>query len=236
MEEQAYKHLEKSEWTEARRAFEVELVAHPKNLDARYNLALLLQQAGHHDEELRLYQKNMELGWHLPTVVNLAAVYRQQSNNRAAEAVLEKALKRFKYEATIHYLLAEIDEEKGDFKQAEKHYKKALLADPLNGFSHIRYARFLAKRNRLKLALKHAKRATALLPESASCLAIQGDIQIKRKEYSDGLKSYQKSLGIKPDPETRQRLIDVLKLTGETERANRMQRALDAWLKNRSAS
>ncbi len=234
MEEQAYKHLEKSEWTEARRAFETELVAHPKNLAARYNLALLLQQAGHHDEELRLYQKNMELGWHLPTVVNLAAIYRQQGNNRAAETVLIKASKRFKYEATVHYLLAEIDEDKGDSKQAEKHYTKALRADPLNGFSHIRYARFLAKYGRLKLALKHARRATALLPECASCMTIQGDIQSQNKEYDNALDSYQKSLAIQPDPDTRQHLIDVLNKLGEYDRAERMQKALNAWLRHQN--
>jgi len=175
------------------------------------------------------------MGWHLPTIVNLTASYRQQKRDAEAEALLNKALKRFKYEATIYYLLAEMSEERREFKQAEKLYKKGLRQDPLNGFSHIRYARFLAKQNRLKLALKHADRATSLLPKCASCLTIRGDIQVKTKDHTDALDSYQKSLAIDPNAATRQKLIHALHKAGQHDRANRMQRALDAWLKHQAS-
>ena len=235
MEEQAYEHLKNGEWTEARRAFESELVVHPKNLEARYNLALLLQQAGHTDQELKLYQKNMELGWHLPTVANLSAVYVAQGKTTEARALLEKAVKRFRHEATPRYLLAELDENDGKMAQAKKWHEKALRADPLNGFAHIRYARFLEQQGTLDLALKHALRATRLQPTSAYCLTIRGNIQLRKKEYGDALESYQKSLAIHPNPETRQKLIDVLHLQGQHERADRMQKALNAWLKHQSS-
>ena len=235
MEEQAYKHLERGEWTEARRAFESELVAHPKNLEARYNLALLLQMAGHHDDELKLYQKNMSYGWHLPTVINLSSLYVGKGKLPEAKTLLGKAVKRFRHEATPRYLLAELDEKAGKMAEAKEWYRKALKADPLNGFAHIRYARFLKKQRSLDLALKHALKATRLQPTSAYCLTITGNIQVQRKEYSDALESYQKSLAIQPNPETRQRLIDVLHLLGNHERAERMQKALDAWLKHRSS-
>ncbi len=235
MEEQAYEHLKKEEWTEARRAFESELSTHPKNLQARYNLALLLQQAGHPDQELQLYQKNMELGWHLPTVTNLSAVYVARGDLPRAKALLEKATKRYRHEATPLYLLAELDEKAGNMAQAKKWYEKSLKADPLNGFAHIRYARFMKQQKQFDVALKHALKATRLQPSSASCLTITGDIQVSRKEYGDALDSYQKSLAIQPDAETRQKLIDVLHLLGDHNRADRMQKALDAWLKHQSS-
>jgi len=235
MEEQAYEHLKNSQWTEARRAFESELVVHPKNLEARYNLALLLHQAGHADEELKLYQKNMALGWHLPTVVNLSAVYITQGKISQARALLEKATKRFRHEATPGYLLAELDEKAGKKAAAKNWYKKALRADPLNAFAHVRYARFLKEQGSLDLALKHALKATRLQPTSAYCFTITGNIQTQRKEYSDALESYQKSLAIQPYPEARQKLIDVLHLLGKHERAKRMQKALDAWLKHQAS-
>lgn len=235
MEEQAYEHLKNSEWTEARRAFEAELVIHPKNLDARYNLALLLHQSGHSDQEQKLYQQNMALGWHLPTITNLSAVYVAQGNTSQARVLLEKAVKRFRNEATPRYLLAELDEKAGKSKQAESWYKKSLRADPLNAFAHIRYARFQAEQGQLDTALKHALRATRLQPSSASCLTITGNIQVRRKEYSDALESYQKSLAIQPDPKTRQKLIDVLHLLGQHDRARRMQNALNAWLKHQAS-
>jgi len=233
--EQAYEYLENGQWTEARRYFEMEVLVHPKNLEARYNLALLLQQAGHPDEELELYQKNMTYGWHLPTIVNLAAIYTANGSTAKAKELLKQAAKHFRHEATPRYLLAEIEEKNGHLQQASEWHDKALHADPLNGFAHIRYAHFLAQQKKFEPALKHALKAIRLQPTSSTCLTVLGDIQTATKDYSSALESYQKSLAIKPDPETRQRLIDVLHQLGKHERAERMQQALDAWLKHRSS-
>jgi Tfp pilus assembly protein PilF len=230
--EQAYRHLENKQWTEARRAFESELIVHPKNLEARYNLAILLQQAGHHDQALELYKKNIAQGWHLPTFVNLAAIYAASGDIAQARTLLEKAAKRFRNEATPFYLLADLEERAGHIDSADRWYKRALRADPLNGFAHIRYARFLAGRNRYEEALKHARRAIRLQPKCSTCLTILGDIQARSKKQDLAVESYQKSLAIKPNAETRRRLIDMLHQLGRHERANRMQQALDAWLKH----
>ncbi|MES0372190.1 MAG: tetratricopeptide repeat protein, partial [Mariprofundaceae bacterium] len=203
--EQAFKHLENGQWTEARRTFQSELIVHPKNLEARYNLALLLKRADHHNQELELYKKNMTYGWHLPTVVNLTTIYRANGETSQARELLKKAVKRFKNEATPAYLLADLVEMTGDIDSANSWYEHALRADPLNGFAHIRYARFLAERNRSELALKHANKAIRLQPECWSCLNILGDIQIRSKKENLALESYQKSLAIEPSSKTRQR-------------------------------
>jgi len=230
--EQAVEHLQKEEFTEARRAFESALIAKPKNLEARYHLALLLQKSGHADQELELYEKNMSYGWHLATVVNLSSIY--AANNRKAEAykLLKKALKRFRNEATPRYLLAELDAAAKKRDSADEWFKRALKADPLNGFAHIRYARFLASQKRDKEALKHATRAIQLQPMCSMCLNILGDIQAGKTSYNSAIASYQKSLAINPTATTRQRLIDTLRKTGEHERANSMQKALNAWQKH----
>lgn len=133
--EQAFKHLKNEQWTEARRTFQSELIVHPENLEARYNLALLLKRADHHDQELELYKKNMTFGWHLPTVVNLTTIYRANGEASHARGLLKKAVKRFKNEATPGYLLADLEEKTGNFDGANSWYKHALRADPLNGFA-----------------------------------------------------------------------------------------------------
>lgn len=229
---QALEHLQKEEFTEARRAFEAELVAKPKNLEARYNLALLLLKSGHGDRELELYEKNMTYGWHLPTVVNLSSIYIADGKEAEAYALLKRASKRFRSEATPRYLLAELDAAAGKIDAADKWFRQALKADPLNGFAHIRYARFLAQQKRGKEALKHANRAIKLQPECPMCLNILGDIQVKEASYNGAVASYQISLAIEPLAVTRQRLIDALHKLGEHERAERMQRALDVWKKH----
>jgi len=230
--QQAVEHLQKEEFTEARRAFESVLVAKPKNLEARYNLALLLQKSGHGDQELELYKQNMTYGWHLPTVVNLASIH--MANNRQAEAytLLKKASKKFRNEATPRYLLAELDAAAKKISSADEWFKRALRADPLNGFAHIRYARFLAKQKRYDKALKHARRAIQLQPACSMCLNILGDIQVDKAFFSSAVASYQKSLAIAPTAATRQQLINTLHKLGEHKRAEQMQKALDAWQKH----
>ncbi|MDX8402835.1 MAG: tetratricopeptide repeat protein [Mariprofundaceae bacterium] len=230
--ERALQHLENEQWTEARRAFQSELMIHPKNLEARYNLALLLKRADHHNQERELYQKNMTYGWHLPTIVNLTTIYRAKGETSQAHTLLKNAVKHFKNEATPAYLLADMEEKAGHIDNADSWYQHALRADPLNGFAHIRYAHFLDGRNKHGLALKHADRAIGLEPKCATCLNILGDIQAHSKKQNLALESYQKSLAIKPNSETRQRLIDLLHQLGKHERATRMQQALDAWLKH----
>lgn len=232
IEEQAYNHLGKGEWTEARRDFETELVADPKNLEARYNLALLLAMAGHPDSEKALYMENMKYGWHMPSIINLSAIYIAEGNKRDAQVLLEKTALHFRNEATPRYLLAELYEKQGDKKKASQWYEDALKSDPLNGFAQIRYARFMAKEKNYPEALKHAERAASLIPDSASIWAILGDIQVAARKDDLALESYQRSLALQPSPSTRQRLIDLLHRLGKHERANRMQQALDAWIKH----
>jgi len=230
--EQAVEHMQNEEFTEARRTFETVLVAKPKNLEARYNLALLLQKSGHADQELELYEKNMAYGWHLPTVVNLSSIYMADGKEAEAYSLLKRASKRFRNEATPRYLLAELDAAAGKRNSADQWFKQALKADPLNGFAHIRYARFLAKHESAEKALKHANRAVKLQPKCTMCLNILGDIQVEKASYNSAVASYQKSLAIEPLAATRQRLIDALHRLGEHERAERMQKALDAWKKH----
>jgi len=230
--EQAVEHMQNEEFTEARRTFETVLVAKPKNLEARYNLALLLQKSGHADQELELYEKNMAYGWHLPTVVNLSSIYMADGKEAEAYSLLKRASKRFRNEATPRYLLAELDAAAGKRNSADQWFKQALKADPLNGFAHIRYARFLAKHESTEKALKHANRAVKLQPKCTMCLNILGDIQVEKASYNSAVASYQKSLAIEPLAATRQRLIDALHRLGEHERAERMQKALDAWKKH----
>lgn len=170
----------------------------------------------------------MRRDWHLPTIVNLSAIYRQQGDIDRARQLLEKASKKFRHEAVIWYLLAEINVETGDKKKAEEQYTAALRADPLNAFAHIRYAAFLASQNRIKLAVKHAKKGAGLRTECAPCWRTLGDILRKSGDHPSALKAYQQSASLNPDATIRKRIIVQLRTLGEDERADIMQRSVDA--------
>jgi len=178
----------------------------------------------------------MKHGWHFPTVINLSQTYRKIGRTSDAKKLLETASHRFRSEAAPYYLLAEIAEENKHLVEAEGWYRKALRADPLNGFAHLRFARFLQHKGVPKEALKHAERAVQLLPDSALCWRQLGSIHEQAGELDEALIAFQRSLAVQPDSDTRQQLIDLLHKMGEHERAERMQQSLDAYLRHQKQS
>jgi Tfp pilus assembly protein PilF len=223
----AQRYYEAGQDTEARRALENELAARPDNLDARYNLAVLLTRIGHTDAARKLYEENMRRGWHLPTVVNLSVLYRQAGEADRARKLLQDAAAHFPNEAVPWYMLAGMDARDGHNTEARRDYEQALRADPRNGYAHIRYARFLAAHGDVTAALTQSARAVALLPNIASCWMIHGDILNQTGKYDAALIAYQKSAALDPDEaDVRTRIIAVLRKLGDNARADRMEQAL----------
>jgi len=224
--EAAQEYYESGQETEARRSLKQELRLRPDNLEARYNLAVLLSHIGHHDEARLLYEENLKRGRHLSTAVNLSAVHEKNSERSKARDLLLATTKHFRFEAVPYYLLAEMDAADGNIKQADTYFKKALKADVLNGFAHLRYARFLSALNRHALALKHGQRAVKLLSECAPCWRELGDIQKKAGKPDQALKAYQHSAALNPDLNLRKQIIAVLEAVGEDERAAAIKKAI----------
>ncbi|MDX8407125.1 MAG: tetratricopeptide repeat protein [Mariprofundaceae bacterium] len=223
------KQLEAGQLSEARRSFERELHEHPDNQKARYNLALLLTEAGHAQDAARLYQENLDLGWHFPSAINLALYWQAQGKSDAALALLTRATQKSPHEATPWYLLAAIAEIQDKPELAERHYRKALQADPANGHAHLRYAVFQSQHQRDDGGIAEGNKAMKLLPACAPCWRQYGDILMTAGKFDQARAAYQRSLAIRPSAGTRQRLIDLLRQTGQQKQAARMQRALDAW-------
>jgi tetratricopeptide (TPR) repeat protein len=205
--------LQQGQETEARRALELEIASRPRNLEARYDLAVLLGRIGHNKEADELYRKNIKLGRHLPSIVNLSADLRQQGQINEAVALLKQATHQFPAEAVPWYLLAEIAEEKGDAKQAASLYLNAIKADDKNGFAHLRYARFLSKHMQLAEATDQAEKAVRLLPACAPCLNIAGDIFEQAGNKKRALALWQKSIAIEPDATLRGKILQALNTT-----------------------
>jgi len=213
--------------TEARRALKSELRMRPNHLEARYNLALLLESIDHHDDALALYRENLSIGWHLPSVVNLVALLHMQGNTDMARSWLQKATKKISDEAAPWYLLAAMAEKAGDNSTARSHYYKATRVDALNGFAWLYLAEFKFRHHSGDHGLKDAAKAMRLLSGCAPCWQSYGDILEDRKKHQQALVAYQKSIAIQSVDETRQRLIVTLRALGEHERADAMQRIVD---------
>jgi len=205
--ETAQHHLRDGQQTEARRALELEVVARPDNLEARYNLAVLLERIGHDADAATLYRDNLKRGRHLPSVVNLSAWLRRQGHTEEARELLQQATQDYRSEAVPWYLLAEMAQQRGDKKQAYACYLEAIKADKNNAFAHLRFARFLAASGDLDKAVAQADRAVQLGPECAPCLNIAGDIFAQAGNNKQALALWQKSIAIAPDKALRSKIL-----------------------------
>jgi len=198
----------------------------PGNLEARYNLAVMLEHISHTKEAETAYLENMRRGAHLPTIINLSAMYTRQGKQDQATKLLKQASRTFRSEAAPWYLLAQMAEKDGNIELARHDYQNSIKADPLNGFAHIRFARFLSRHKDPSQALTHAKRATRLVPDCAPCWTILGDVFWKKGQLKQSYAAYQKSSAISPDRHVRERMVKLLYAMGEKERASNMERGL----------
>ena len=226
--------IETGQTTEARRALESELRIRPDNVEARYNLAIILEQSGHKSDAISLYQENLGIAWHLPSLANLASALKASGNTAKAQQWLEKGTKNLRHEATPWYMLAAISEQQNNITKATAQYRKALKVDPLNGFAYLHYAAFQSRHKIADHGLKHGDKATRLLPDCSPCWRKYGDILRSSKMEQEALTAYQRSLAIEPEKETRQRLVSTLRSLGYKQRADQMQRGLDMGSKDRT--
>lgn len=207
--EAAQRLLEAGHDTEARRALELELSLRPGNLEARYDLAVLLERIGHGAEAAALYRNNLKRGRNLPSLVNLSAWLRSQGEHSAAEALLLKGTKDYPDEAVPWYLLAEMAQQAGNNGQAHEDYLQALRADNRNGYAHLRFARFLAASGDIDQAISQAATAVHLLPGCAPCLDIAGDIYARAGHRERALALWQKSIAIAPSATLRDKIVQA---------------------------
>ncbi len=230
--QQALQLIEQGRIPEARRSLQSELRMRPGNVEARYDLAVLLEDIGKQADAKSLYEKNLSFYWHLPSLINLAALLERSGKTEQARHWLEQATKKIRHEAAPWYLLAAMSTKNGNVTRAASEYKKAIHADPLNGFAWLHFAVFQSHHKLADKGIKYAKKAMQLLPDCAPCWRNYGNIMRITGHYNKALTAYQRSLAIQPDNQTRQLLIIVLRRLGETDRAKRMQRALNAWDKH----
>lgn len=231
----AIEYRDQGEMTEYRRALERELKTNPSNQDARYDLALDLEESGHLNDSRKLYEENLQHRWHLPSAINLAQLLQREGDTAQAEQTLQQAGEHFPHEATPWYLLAGISAKRGQPDKAMTQYRKAIEADPNNGFARLLFAEFLVSQGSLNEAAEQAHKAVTLVPECAPCWQGYGDILQQAGKTRDAITAYQRSLALRPDHDTRLRLIHALQAIGESDRATHMRDALNA-LKSSASS
>jgi hypothetical protein len=101
--------------------------------------------------------------------------------------------------ATGYFLAGKFESDRGNFPQAKQYYESALRFQPDNSTLLIYYAAALMRTGQASQALPYAERAVRTAPDSPDTLAMLGFVQFASDHTSDAIRSWKKSLALRPD-------------------------------------
>lgn len=101
--------------------------------------------------------------------------------------------------ATAYFLAGKFESDHGNFTQAKRHYESALRFEPDNSTLLIYYAATLMRTGHAADALPYAQHAATLSPDSPDAIAMLGFVQFASDHTPDAIRSWKKSLALRPD-------------------------------------
>jgi tetratricopeptide (TPR) repeat protein len=101
--------------------------------------------------------------------------------------------------ATAYFLAGKHESDHGNFPQAKRYYDSALRFQPDNPTLLIYYAACLMRTGHATEALPYAQHAVFIAPESPDTIAMLGFVQFASDHTPDAIRSWKKSLTMRPD-------------------------------------
>ncbi len=100
---------------------------------------------------------------------------------------------------TAYFLAGKHESDHGNFPQAKRYYESALRLQPDNSTLLIYYAATLMRTGHASEALSYAQHAASIAPNSADAVAMLGFVQFASDHTPDAIRSWKKSLALRPD-------------------------------------
>jgi tetratricopeptide (TPR) repeat protein len=101
--------------------------------------------------------------------------------------------------ATAYFLAGKHESDHGNFPQAKRYYESALRFQPDNSTLLIYYAATLMRTGQASEALSYAEHAASIAPDSPDAIAMLGFVQFASDHTPDAIRSWKKSLALRPD-------------------------------------
>lgn len=101
--------------------------------------------------------------------------------------------------ATGYFLAGKTETDRGNFPQARRYFESALRLQPDNSTLLVYYSACLTRTGHAAEALSHAERAARVAPDSPDALAMLGFVQFASDHTLDAIRSWRKSLQLRPD-------------------------------------
>jgi tetratricopeptide (TPR) repeat protein len=108
--------------------------------------------------------------------------------------------------ATGYFLAGKYESDHGNFPESKRYYEAALRFAPESATLLIYYAASLMRTGQAALALTYAERASRIAPDSPDALGMLGFVQFASDHTADAIRSWKKSLALRPDPTVKQYL------------------------------
>jgi tetratricopeptide (TPR) repeat protein len=101
--------------------------------------------------------------------------------------------------ATAYFLAGKYESDHGNFPQAKHYYESALRFQPDNATLLIYYAATLMRTGHAAEALSYAQHAANIAPDSPDAIGMLGFVQFASDHTPDAIRSWKKSLALRPD-------------------------------------
>lgn len=165
----------------ARAKLEQHLEVNPEDIEARYLLALVNEQAGAYDDAIRVYEEILEIDTrNFEAQFRIANILRRQGKLEEAKARYEESLLLNSDFTAARVSLAETLAELADVDGAIKLYFEVIEARPMGvHFDQIRVAlaRLLIEVDQSQNAALQLEKALAENPENAEAKKLLGDLR-----------------------------------------------------------
>ncbi len=101
--------------------------------------------------------------------------------------------------ATAYFLAGKHESDRGNFPQAKRYFESALHYQPDNSILLVYYSACLMRTGHASEAMSNAERAVRAAPDSPDALAMLGFVQFASDHTADAIRSWKKSLQLRPD-------------------------------------
>jgi len=132
-------------------------------------------------------------------------IVREGKVDTEALAALDRAVNP-ELAATGYFLAGKFESDHGNFPKAKLYYESALRFQPDNATLLIHYAASLMRTGQATQALSYAEHAARVAPDSPDAVAMLGFVQFATDHTADAIRSWKKSLALRPDPTVKQYL------------------------------
>jgi tetratricopeptide (TPR) repeat protein len=210
---------------EAIDVLEKALAVDPKHWKSHNNIALAAIDMGELELAEAHYRESIAIEPQPAIYNDLGFVLERQGLGPEADELYRKALELDADSSTAHSNLAGLLARRGEFAEAEDHFRAALAEAP-SAATHLGLGFVLKQQGRLDEAATHLRDAIEADPELAGAYDQLGKILVEQGKLEEAASNYRLLLSVIPNAAVEQDLAEVLTQLGRMDEAREaMQRA-----------